>query len=95
MKDRIEGGGRDRSKVMKQAEEEGRWDLGEAPTVDIEQRDLPPSLRRPLINSFDGGGGTKGQGSRQQQGGVWHGHRKARENPTEHGGQRIRAWSDT
>ena len=41
---------------------DGIW---EAPTDPSAQRD-PPSLR-PLINSFDGGG-TKGQGSRQQQG---------------------------
>ena len=63
---------------------DGIW---EAPTDPTAQRD-PPSLR-PLINSFDGRG-TKGQGSRQQQGGVGHGDRKARENPVERGGERTR-----
>ena len=58
---------------------------GEEEGADGRPGRLPQTLHketrlRPLINSFDGPGGTKGEGSRQQQGGglqVGHGDRKA------------------
>ena len=61
----------------------GRWDLGGSHRHCTKRLSLRP---RPLINSFDGPGGTKGQGSRQQQGGGVRSY--------ESEGKPSRAWRD-